>query len=40
MVMVMTPEELREYIRSMPENEILRIMVEQRKDEQQGNVRK
>jgi hypothetical protein len=32
MVIEMTPEELREYIRSMPDDEVLRITIEFKED--------
>ena len=38
--MVMTPAELREYIRCMAENEILCITVEQERMDRKSNVRK
>ena len=32
MVIVMTPQELRDYIRFMPDDEVLRITIEYRED--------
>ena len=39
MVVVMTPEELRDYIRFMPDDEILKITVEFKEDSQNRDDR-
>ena len=39
MVVVMTPEELRDYIRLMPDDEILKITIEFMEDSQNRNDR-
>ncbi len=39
MVVVMTPEELRDYIRFMPDNEILKITIEFKEDSQNRDDR-
>lgn len=39
MVVVMTPEELRDYIRFMPDDEILKITIEFMEDSQNRNDR-
>ena len=39
MVVVMTPEELREYISFMPDDEILKITIEFKEDSQESDVR-
>jgi len=39
MVVVMTPEELRDYIRFMPDDEILKITIEFKKDSQNRDDR-
>lgn len=39
MKVVMTPQELRDYIRFMPDDEILRITIEYREDEQDRDDR-
>ena len=40
MVVVMTPEELRDYIRFMPDDEILKITIELKEDSQNRDDRK
>ena len=39
MVAVMTPEELRDYIRSMPDDEVLKITIELKEDSQNRDDR-
>ena len=39
MKVVMTPQELRDYIRFMPDDEILRITIEYREDKQDRDDR-
>ncbi len=39
MVVVMTPQELRDYIRFMPDNEILKITIEFKEDSQNRDDR-
>jgi hypothetical protein len=39
MVVVMTPEELRDYIRFMPDDEILKITIEFKEDSQNRDDR-
>ncbi len=39
MVVVMTPEELRDYIRFMPDDEILKITIELKEDSQNRDDR-
>ena len=39
MVVVMTPQELRDYIRFMPDDEILKITIEFKKDSQNKDDR-
>ena len=39
MVVVMTPEELRDYIRSMPDDEVLKITIELKEDSQNRDDR-
>ncbi len=39
MKVVMTPKELRDYIRFMPDDEILRITIEYKEEDQEGDVR-
>ena len=39
MVVEMTPQELRDYIRSMPDDEILKIIIEFKEDSHERNDR-
>ena len=39
MVAVMTPEELRDYIRSMPDDEVLKITIELKEDSRERDDR-
>lgn len=39
MVVEMTPQELRDYIRSMPDDEILKITIELKEDSRERNDR-
>lgn len=39
MVVVMTPEELRDYIRFMPDDEVLKITIELKEDSQNRDDR-
>ena len=39
MVIVMTPQELRDYIRFMPDDEVLKITIEFKEDSQESDGR-